>query len=234
MSLFHRSRHTEYGPRQDANTGKQHNTAESLKAELQRLTPIDTNSSSSAAPTALCLLGLAAIAGGIFYANRTPRIPSGIRPIEHFDLDRYLGKWYEVARIDHSFEKGLQRTQAEYSRLPHGNILVTNRGYNPQRNEWRIAHGKARPTISADIAALKVSFFGPFYSGYNVVALDEEYRWAMVVGSTLDYFWILSRTPSLPQGIRERLLHEAQFLGIDIHKVLWVHQDGVNPTGSYK
>lgn len=234
MSLFHRSRHTDTQPRHDTAAGKQHNTAESLKAELQRLCPTSTSHAVSTTHTALGILGLLAIAGTFFYANRNPRIPSGIHPVKDFNIDRYLGKWYEVARIDHSFEKGLQRTQAEYSRLSSGNILVTNRGYNPQRNEWRIAYGKAQPTISADIAALKVSFFGPFYSGYNVVALDDEYRWAMVVGSTLDYFWILSRTPSLPQGVQERLMHQAQQLGVDIHKVLWVHQDGVNPTGSYK
>ena len=235
MSLFHRSHHTDTQPRHDTAVSKQHNTAESLKAELQRLSPTSTNHTvSTTHTTALGILGLLAIAGTFFYANRSPRIPSGIHPVKDFNIDRYLGKWYEIARIDHSFEKGLQRTQAEYSRLSNGNILVTNRGYNPQRNEWRIAHGKARPTISTDIAALKVSFFGPFYSGYNVVALDDEYRWAMVLGSTLDYFWILSRTPSLPQGVQERLMHQAQQLGVDIHNVLWVHQDGVNPTGSYK
>lgn len=182
---------------------------------------------------ALCTLGLVAVAGLALYATRNPRIPQGIHPVEDFELQRYLGKWYEVARIDHSFEKGLQRTQAEYSLLPNGRIQVVNRGYDPKRGEWKISFGKAMPTIRPDVAALKVSFFGPFYGGYNVVALDDKYRWAMVIGDKLDYFWILSRTPTLPDGVQERLLHHAQQLGVDLTKVLWVHQDGVNPTGSY-
>lgn len=182
----------------------------------------------------LCTIGLAALAGAAIYATRNPRTPEGIHPVEGFDLDRYLGKWYELARIEHSFEKGLQRTQAEYSLNPDGSIQVINRGYDPKRGEWKVSHGKAKPTIAPDIAALKVSFFGPFYSGYHVVALDEKYQWAMVVGSSLDYFWLLSRTPSLPDGVEDRLMHQARMLGIDAQKVIWVHQDGVNPTGSYK
>jgi len=182
----------------------------------------------------LCTVGLAALAGAAIYATRNPRIPEGVHPVENFNLDRYLGKWYELARIEHSFEKGLQRTQAEYSVNPDGSIQVINRGYDPKRGEWKVSHGKAKPTIAPDIAALKVSFFGPFYAGYNVVALDEQYQWAMIIGSKLDYFWILSRTPSLPDGVEERLMHQARMLGVDTQKLLWVHQDGVNPTGSYK
>lgn len=143
-----------------------------------------------------------------------------------------LGAMY--VGIDHSFEKGLQRTQAEYSQNPDGSIQVINRGFNAKLGEWKISHGKAKPTIAPDIAALKVSFFGPFYGGYNVVALDDNYQWAMVIGSKLDYFWILSRQPSLPPGIEEQLMQQAQRLGVDTQKILWVHQDGVNPTGNYK
>ena len=179
------------------------------------------------------ILGAAALTGLALYLSRAPRIPDGVHPVHHFNLQRYLGKWYELARIEHSFERGLQRTQAEYSLAPNGSILVTNRGYDPKHNTWKVSHGKAKTTIAPDIAALKVSFFGPFYGGYNVVALDDNYQWAMVIGSSLDYFWILSRTPSLPEGISERLLHQAELIGVDAQRVLWVHQDGVNPTGSY-
>lgn len=229
------------------------NTVQSLKAALQQHQAVhalqaagqqgqvvqatyskDSNSPNSTLSTLLCAIGLAAVAGAAVYAARSPRIPEGIAPVEGFDLTRYLGKWYELARIEHSFEKGLQRTQAEYSIHPDGSIQVINRGYDPKRGEWKISHGKAKPTIAPDIAALKVSFFGPFYSGYNVVALGDDYQWAMVIGSELEYFWILSRTPSLPKGVEDRLMHQARLLGVDIQKVLWVHQDGVNPTGSYK
>ena len=214
------------------------NTVQSLKDALQEHhTPaisIPQRLPSSTSSAVICTIGLAALAGAALYATRNPRIPEGVDPIENFDLNRYLGKWYEVARIDHSFEKGLQRTQAEYSRNPNGSIHVTNRGYNPKRGEWKISHGRAKPTIAPDVAALKVSFFGPFYGGYNVVALDTNYQWAMVIGSSLDYFWILSRTPSLPDGIEERLMRQARMMGVNSQKVLWVHQDGVNPTGLYR
>lgn len=229
-----------------------HNTVESLKAALQQHSAISRQALADIAPpqssrtfsasrlptprggsAALCAVGLAALAGAAIYATRNPRIPEGVHPVDGFDLDRYLGKWYELARIEHSFERGLQRTQAEYSLNPDGSIQVINRGYDPKHGEWKVSIGKAKPTIAPDVAALKVSFFGPFYSGYNVVALGEHYDWAMVIGSKLEYFWILSRTPSLPDGVEERLMHQARLLGIDTQKLLWVHQDGVNPTGSY-
>lgn len=217
---------------------KLHNTVQSLKAALQQHPALNattaTSTKSATTGAVLCTVGLAALTGAAIYATRNPRIPEGIHPIENFDLSRYLGKWYELARIDHSFEKGLQRTQAEYSLATNGSIHVVNRGFNPKRGEWKISHGKAKPTMAPDIAALKVSFFGPFYGGYNVVALDDDYQWAMVIGSKLDYFWILSRQPSLPNGVQDRLMHQAKMLGVDLQKILWVHQDGVNPTGNYK
>ena len=216
-----------------------HNTIQSLKSALQQHkspAPLQTAPSSSTSGNSgvLCALGLAALAGAALYATRKPSTPAGVEPVENFDLHRYLGKWYEVARIEHSFEKGLQRTQAEYSLGSNGTIFVTNRGYDPKRGEWKVSHGKAKSTIAPDIGALKVSFFGPFYSGYHVVALCKDYQWAMVIGSSLDYFWILSRQPSLPNGVEDRLLEQARALGVDTQKILWVHQDGVNPTGNYQ
>lgn len=181
----------------------------------------------------MAALALATVGAVAWYALRRPAIPSSVIPVSDFDLNRYLGKWYEVARIDNRFEKGLQRTQAEYSRAPNGSIRVENRGYDPRKREWQAATGKAKPVLGPDVGALKVAFFGPFYDGYNVVALDPKYRWAMVVGSQLDRFWILSRTPFLPQGVEERLVHQASAMGVPVERIIWVHQDGVNPTGSY-
>lgn len=181
----------------------------------------------------LAALALTTVGAIAWYALRRPPIPPTAIPVSDFDLGRYLGKWYEVARIDNRFEKGLQRTQAEYSRLPNGSVRVENRGYDPRKREWHAATGRAKPVLGTDVGALKVSFFGPFYDGYNVVALDPQYRWAMVVGSTLDKFWILSRTPFLPMGLEDRLLRQAKAMGVPVERVIWVHQDGINPTGSY-
>lgn len=201
------------------------------------LTPTETTSQPSFAPdrntAALAALALTAVGAAAWFALRRPVIPPTAIPVSDFDLGRYLGKWYEVARIDNRYEKGLQRTQTEYSRGPRGSIRVENRGYDPRKREWEVATGKAKTVLGLDVGALKVSFFGPFYDGYNIVALDPKYRWAMVVGSTLDKFWILSRTPFLPMGLEDRLLRQAQAMGVPVERVIWVHQDGVNPTGSY-
>ena len=181
----------------------------------------------------LATLALTAVGAVAWYAFRRPAIPDSAIPVSDFDIRRYMGKWYELARIENRWERGLQRTQAEYTLLNNGSVLVENRGYDARKREWNVATGRAKPVFSADVAALKVSFFGPFYDGYNVVALDPQYRWAMVVGSQLDRFWILSRTPVLPTGVQDRLLRQASDMGIEVDRILWVHQDGVNPTGSY-
>lgn len=175
----------------------------------------------------------AAAAALLWKGLRNPPIPPTVEPVRGWDIQRYMGRWYEVARIDHSFEKGLERTQAEYTQLPDGTVHVLNRGYDARHRRWKSSEGKARTVHGPDVAALKVSFFGPFYGGYNVVALDAEYRWAMVVGSDLRYFWILSRTPELADGVAARLLAQARLLGVPVDKVQWILQDGVNPTGSW-
>ena len=154
-------------------------------------------------------------------ACSTPRMPEGVQPVTGFDVNRYVGHWHEVARIDHSFERGLTQASATYSRNPDGTLKVVNRGYDPVRKEWKEAEGTASFIGEPTRAALKVSFFGPFYGGYNVVALDENYQWAMVVGSSTDYVWILSRTPSLPSDVREHLLERARTMGIDTRRILW-------------
>lgn len=187
-------------------------------------------SSSRRTPGLPLALGAAAVLSLLALSACATRIPPGIEPVA-FDVERYAGHWYEVARIDHRFEKGLVRTSATYSRHSNGTLRVLNRGFDPKRQQWKESEGKARFMGDPRQAALKVSFFGPFYGGYNVVALDPQYRWAMVIGSSLDYFWILSRTPTLPDGVQERLMSQARALGVDETKVLWVLQDGANTTG---
>lgn len=157
----------------------------------------------------------------VLSACSTPRTPEGIQPVAGFDVDRYAGHWHEVARIDNPMERGLSLTTATYSRNADNTLKVVNRGYDPVRKQWKEAQGRAEFVDSPDRAALKVSFFGPFYGGYNVVALDENYQWAMVVGSSTDYVWVLSRTPTLPWHVREHLMERAQALGVDVSKIVW-------------
>ena len=141
-------------------------------------------------------------------------LPDGIEPVAGFDLQRYLGTWYEVARLDHSFERGLSRVTAEYSLREDGGVRVINRGFNVQSGDWKEAKGRAYPIAGPDVVRLKVSFFGPFYGGYNVIALDQEtYRWAMVCGPNRSYLWILARQPELEEHILERLIDRAAELG---------------------
>ena len=173
----------------------------------------------------IALAGAAAVATLLaLSACAASRPPEGVQTVTGFDIDRYSGEWLELARIDHRFEKGLIQTTADYSRNADGTVRVVNRGFDPKKKEWRESVGKAKFVQDAQTAALKVSFFGPFWGGYNVVALDPNYQWAMVVGSDLDYLWILSRTPTLPPGVRNRLLAKAREMGVDVDKVLWVDQ----------
>ena len=151
-------------------------------------------------------------------------VPQGVQPVSGFDASKYMGTWYELARIDHRFEKGLTQVSATYSLNADGSVTVLNRGYDPAKQAWREAQGKARFLGQADEAALKVSFFGPFYGGYNVVSLDDQYQTALVIGSSTDYMWILSRSKTIPKAERQALLEKAQSLGADLGKVMRVEQ----------
>lgn len=167
-------------------------------------------------------LFLAAL-GGLSACSTTP--PDGMSAVSPFDIQRYVGKWYEVARLDHSFERGLSDVSATYRLQDDGSVEVLNRGFDSKRGEWRQAVGRALFTGDPARASLKVSFFGPFYGGYHVVALDQShYLWAMVVGPDRDYLWILARDKQLPTGIREELLRQARDQGIDVQKLIWVSQ----------
>jgi apolipoprotein D and lipocalin family protein len=152
-------------------------------------------------------------------------VPTGLTSVTPFDVTRYQGKWYEVARLDHSFERGLSDVSASYSLQPDGSVQVINRGFDSKRNDWKTAVGRALFTGETNRASLKVSFFGPFYGGYHVVALDQtDYRWALVVGPDRDYFWILSRDKQLPSALRVQLLQQARQMGIAVDTLIWVSQ----------
>ena len=151
--------------------------------------------------------------------------PDGVRPVTSFDINRYLGQWYEIARLDHSFERGMSDVSATYQLQDDGSVKVINRGYDTQRQEWTEAIGRALFIGDPDTASLKVSFFGPFYGGYHVIALDQEsYRWALVAGPDRDYLWILARDRTLPTEVREKLVSQARTLGFATDQLIWVEQ----------
>lgn len=166
----------------------------------------------------------AVTAAFLVVACSSPSPPPGVTVVNQFDAQRFMGKWYEIARFDHRFEEGLQRVTATYSKMDDGGIQVINRGYNPDRGMWQQTIGKAYFTGAPTRAALKVSFFGPFYGGYNVIALDREYRHALVCGPDRDYLWILSRTPTLSKEMKEQMLDVATRQGFDVTKLIWVEQ----------
>ena len=154
------------------------------------------------------------------------RVPEGIKPVENFELNRYLGTWYEVARLDHSFERGLERVTAEYSLREDGGVRVINRGYSPEKNGWKEIEGKAYFVDAPNVGHLKVSFFGPFYSSYVVFDIDPEYSYAFVSGYSTSYLWLLSRTPNVSDQLLARFTAWADELGFDTDKLIYVKHDG--------
>ena len=152
-------------------------------------------------------------------------IPKGAVAIKPFDKGKYLGNWFEIARMDFRFERNLNNTTANYSLNDDGSIKVVNRGFNYITSKWSEATGKAKPAGGADEAKLKVSFFGPFYGGYNVIALDEQYKYALVAGKNLKYLWILSRETSIPDDIKQKYLGIANKLGFNTSALIWVEHN---------
>ena len=174
--------------------------------------------------TAALITSAAAIAGSVLLLKSQPSIPKGVHPIKSFDVQKYLGKWYEIARMELLFERNLINVTAHYSENPNGTIKVVNRGYEPYKKIWKEAVGKAKFREDAHTAALKVSFFGPFYSGYNVIAIDPDYQFALVIGGKLDYMWILSREKQIPENIKRDYLAKAEKVGYDTSQLIWVEQ----------
>lgn len=150
--------------------------------------------------------------------------PKGTQPVTGFELERYLGQWYEIARFDHSFERGLDCVTADYSMRDDGGVRVINRGVNLTEQEVDEAEGRAYFVRDERVAHLKVSFFGPFYGGYNVLALDDEYHWALVAGPTRDYLWILAREPELDPGIYRDLIDRAERMAFPVNELIEVEQ----------
>lgn len=174
---------------------------------------------------ALWMAGVAVMAG---CANTSP--PPGVEAVTPFDLQRYQGRWYELARLDHSFERGMTDVSATYTPQADGSVRVVNRGFAAASGQWREAVGKALFTGAPTTGSLKVSFFGPFYGGYHVAALDPDYRWALVLGPDTSYCWILARDKQLDAAQRDAIVARAQALGVDTHALIWVTHKRQDPA----
>lgn len=159
--------------------------------------------------------------------NACKTIPKGAVAVTPFDVKKYSGKWYEIARLDFKYERNLNNTTATYSLNDNdnGNIKVINRGFNIKTKEQKEATGKAKFVDSPDEAKLKVSFFGPFYSGYNVIALDPEYKYALIAGESLKYLWLLSRETTMPENIKQDYLEKAKAIGYNTDDLVWVEHN---------
>lgn len=176
---------------------------------------------------ALCLMLTVVI--GLF--SGCVGIPKDLRPVQGFEVQRYLGQWYEVARLDHSFERGLSNVTATYTLRPDGGLKVVNRGYSTATSAWKVAEGKAFFVSDPRQGHLKVSFFGPFYGSYVVFDLDQTgYQYALVAGPNKSYLWLLSRTPTLEPGIQSALLAKAKALGFATEKIILVDQNQSAPV----
>jgi apolipoprotein D and lipocalin family protein len=152
-------------------------------------------------------------------------IPENVTPVDNFRLEKYLGKWYEIARLDHSFERSLTRVTATYSLRDDGGVRVLNRGYSEKEKTWKEAEGKAYFVQRPDQGYLKVSFFGPFYGSYIVFELDHEnYQYSLVSGPDKSYLWILARDPVMRDDLKNILLAKAATLGFDTSKLIFAKQ----------
>ncbi|QEA14630.1 lipocalin family protein [Comamonas flocculans] len=184
-----------------------------------------------AQPRRLALLALLLAGGAVLLAGcASTRPPPGVTAVTPLDVQRYAGRWYELARLDHLFERGLTDVTARYAVQPDGSVRVVNRGYSPAAGRWRQSVGKAVFTDGPATGSLKVSFFGPFYGGYHVVALDPDYRWALVLGPDTSYCWILARETRLPAAQREAIVARAQALGVDTSALVWVPHEREDPA----
>ncbi|SDU05009.1 lipocalin family protein [Halopseudomonas salegens] len=153
------------------------------------------------------------------------RLPAQVTPVDNFQLERYLGTWYEIARLDHSFERGLSQVTAEYSQRDDGGVRVLNRGYDAAKGEWSEAEGKAYFVEDSDVGFLRVSFFGPFYGAYGIFELDSDYQYAFVSGPSSDYLWLLARSPEVDEAVIEHFVTRAKALGFAVDELIMVEHD---------
>lgn len=162
---------------------------------------------------------------GLFLLSACTSPPDGISPVKNFDLQKYKGKWYEIARLDHSFEEGMEQVTATYSLNDDGSVKVVNKGFITKEKKWDEAIGKAKFVDGSDIGHFKVSFFGPFYGAYVIYELDQpNYQYAFITSYNRDYLWFLSRTPTVSDELKQHFIASAKKRGFDVDKIIWVDQ----------
>ncbi|MDO7085231.1 lipocalin family protein [Pseudocolwellia sp. AS88] len=160
----------------------------------------------------------------VFLLSSCLGMPESVKPASDFELQKYLGKWYEIARLDHSFERGLSQISAEYSLKDDGGVKVINRGFSKEDNQWNQAEGKAYFVNDVTQGYLKVSFFGPFYGSYVVFELDEDYQYAFVSGPDTEYLWLLARTPTVDKKILNKFVAMSKARGFNTKNIIYVEQ----------
>lgn len=169
-----------------------------------------------------------AIAGALTLGACTVTVPDGVTPVSGFDVDRYLGTWYEIARLDHSFERGLSNVTATYSVNEDGSIRVGNEGFDTRTCRFDEREGRATFVGEPTTASLAVSFFGPFAGGYHVIELAPDYSYAVVSGGTKDFFWILARSPNMSPTLLNRLIADATANGYPTGELIIVDHSGAS------
>ena len=172
------------------------------------------------------ILGVIAAAMALAGCVSGPKVDN--TPVAALDLNRYLGEWYEIARFDHSFERGVEQAKANYTQNADGTIKVVNSGVKDGKPKTAIGKGKMTDTPGL----LRVSFFGPFYADYRVMLIDKDYTYALVGSSSADYLWLLSRSPELSETAKSELLAEARRRGYDTDQLIWVRQGKDETTRS--
>lgn len=151
--------------------------------------------------------------------------PKAVTPVGGFEIERYLGRWYEIARLDHSFERDLEKVSADYILRDDGGVDVINRGFSTKKNTWKEAVGKAYFVKSSSEGYLKVSFFGPFYSSYVIFELDtDDYQYAFISGYNESYLWLLARTPVVSEDLKAEFISMAKEQGFPTDELIWVAQ----------
>lgn len=171
------------------------------------------------------LLALSAVALGTVAYNMLKPVRSKVEVVRNFDVNKYLGTWYEIARIDFRWEKNLKNVQAEYSINEEGALKVQNQGVDINSEKLKISKGKIKFADEETMGALRVSFFGPFYSGYNIVQLNPNYQDVLVFGDSLDYMWILSREKTLSEDRISKYLAYAEACGFQTSRLTWTIQE---------
>lgn len=176
--------------------------------------------------SSLIVTGAAVLAAGAvvgWYMRKT--IPRKAVAVNPFEIDRFLGKWYEVARLDYKFDRNIMNTSVDFSLKPNGNLRVVKRWYNYYKKRKEINIGMAKFAGPIYEAKMLLSFRKPLYFGYNVIGIDADYKYALVVGEDLRHLWLLSREHTIPEDIRRAFIHQASLIGYDISKLIWVDQN---------